>query len=360
MIIKEIDISKYNVKLSEPFAYFTAKLNYLPYVLIIVKSDDGLVGYGEAALAWDVTGETQEGAKAIFKYIKPLLSGSRVSELEDIEKIMATINLYINNNSALKSGIEMALLDILGKNKRLPVYRLFSTKKCSEVIAQKVLSYGEEGQNKIIEKLKEAKKLGVKIIKIKVGQDNEKNYNLIKTIHDFDAKIKLALDVNQGWKNAKTAIPIIKKLDKFNIVFIEQPTKWDDIDELSKIRKAVNVKIMADESCHNLSDLKTLHQGKCIDFINIKIAKSGGFLEATKMIDFCKKNQIKFILGDMLYSSLGTAANLHLANLGDFESYDLTDPKRIIDDKFEGIVSDSCRFKIPQNIGLGVELKRKL
>ena len=64
MFIKRITAEKYTIKLREPFSYHTLTLDSLPYVLIRAASDKGLVGIGEAALAWDVTGETQAGALA--------------------------------------------------------------------------------------------------------------------------------------------------------------------------------------------------------------------------------------------------------------------------------------------------------
>jgi len=356
VVIKNISISDYSVELKKPFTYFTAKLKYLPYSLIRAESDSGLIGYGEASLAWDITGETQDGAKAMFKFAKPIIIDKEVNCTKDIAKIMSEINLHINANTGLKSGIEMALLDLLGKKTQKPLYQLFISKNCKKIIkAQKVLSFEEENREKIIREVEKAKKLGVKHIKIKVGQDIEKNIKLLDIINGRHPEIKLVLDVNQGWKNAEKAIPIIKRLEKYNIIWIEQPTNQSEIGELSKIRKKTNIKIMADESCHCLTDLKALHLKNSVDLINIKIAKTGGFFEALKMINYCELNGIKYMLGDMLCTDLGTAANLHLSVLGNFEAYDLTDPKRIKKSIFSGIKSNSYEFEVPQKSGLGIK-----
>jgi L-alanine-DL-glutamate epimerase-like enolase superfamily enzyme len=65
------------------------------------------------------------------------------------------------------------------------------------------------------------------------------------------------------------------------------------------------------------------------------------------------------MLGDMLHSSVGVAANLHLATLGNFVSYDLTDPSRIKNDRFVGIKKQGQKFYVPQTEGLGIVLKKK-
>jgi L-alanine-DL-glutamate epimerase-like enolase superfamily enzyme len=129
MKITNIIIKESNLKLFEPFSYFTATLNYLPYVVINIESNDGLIGLGEASLAWDVTGETQEGAFGLLKYIKPLLINHSLNCIQDIKYIMDSIDINIHKNTGLKSGIEFALLDLLGKKKKKPVYELLDGKK---------------------------------------------------------------------------------------------------------------------------------------------------------------------------------------------------------------------------------------
>ena len=115
MIITHCKATKYNIKLKKPFSYNLATLEYLPYVLIRMETDKGIVGWGEAAIGWDTTGEMQNGSLEIFEFIKPILLESRIENIDDIMKALGDINKIIYENTALKSGIEMAMLDILGK-----------------------------------------------------------------------------------------------------------------------------------------------------------------------------------------------------------------------------------------------------
>lgn len=356
MKIKYCKIKGYNLKLSTPFEYFSAQLNHLPYSLVIISADNGLVGYGEAALSWDITGETQKGAKEIFKYCLPILQNKTIEDLSDIESLMKKINLNISFNTALKSAIEMALLDVLGKYKNKPVYKLFTRANATAIKAQKVFSYTEEDFPNIIPELKKAV-ASESIIKIKVGKSFNDELEFISKIHRFNKNIPMVLDANQGWEDAKTSLGNIKILSPYKILWIEQPVGHDAIEEFSKLKKQSKIKIMADESCHNLIQLKALMADKCVDYINIKIAKTGGFFEALKMIGYCKKNNIKFMLGDMLYSDLGTAANLHLAQLADYISFDITDPDRIKNSRFSGLENKDNIFKPSSKSGFGVELK---
>ncbi|AKM82082.1 MAG: L-Ala-D/L-Glu epimerase [Berkelbacteria bacterium GW2011_GWE1_39_12] len=357
MIIKNISFEKYNLKLAEPFTYFTAKLETLHYALIKIESQSGFVGFGEAGIAWDVTGETQEGALGLLKYIKPILIGKKFTNIQTIEKLMDELNLYIYDNSSLKAGIEMALLDLLGKYKKQPVWKLLGGKPLEFVTAQQVFTYNDLNSQEFNLELEHAFKDEAKIIKLKFGQDINKELAKVEELVRKYPKIKLVFDINQGWKDVKTALPIIKKLEKFhkNIAWIEQPIFHADFEGLSILKKKSKLKIMADESCHDLKDLKNLYFRKSVDLVNIKLAKTGGIFEALRMIEFCEKNKIKYMLGDMIHSQLGTAANLNLATLGNFASFDLTKPETIKNDPFSGLKVEHYRFFVPQQPGMGVK-----
>ena len=357
MKIKSIKLIKFNPRLTKPFVYFMAKLNFLPYVLVEIKVDNGLVGYGEAALAWDVTGETQDGALGILKYIKPLVLDQEFNSLKELEQITSKINTYIYGNNALKAAIEMSLLDILGKEKKMPVFEILGGKNKDFVLAQKVFTFNYTFKE-IQKNIKESLANGTKIIKLKVGQDFKKEITTISHICKMFPDVKLVFDVNQGWINTEIALRNIKQLEKYsnNISWIEQPILYYDYDGLAEIRKNTKIKIMADESCKNLFDLENLYYRQAIDLVNIKLAKTGGMIEMIKMIKFCEKNKIGYMLGDMISSSLGTAANLQAATLGNFVSYDITLPGSLKKDPFIGLEFDNCKAFIPKNTGLGVEL----
>lgn len=357
MKIINITFKKFDIALSEPFTYFTATLSYLPYILVIIKTDNGLIGFGEASIAWDITGETQKGSFGIFPFIKPLIIGKEINNLKNIYQIMEEINQYIYKNSAIKSGIEFALLDLLGKLKNLPVYALFGSQKKEFVVGQKVFTYNQKYSSDLQIKIQEALTNNAKIIKFKAGDNIEKELKLIQKIISWFPNIKLVFDVNQGWQNYKKAIIFIKKLEQFNknIAWIEQPIKYSDYTGLSELTKKSSIKIMADESCHDIFDLENLYKRKAVHMVNIKLAKAGGIIPALKMVEFCKKHKIKYMLGDMISSMLGTATNLHMAVLGDFESYDLTQPNKIKKELFSSLNIIGHKFYIPSNIGLGVE-----
>lgn len=357
MKITNISFKESNLKLIEPFSYFTATLDYLPYVEVKIKSNEGIIGLGEASLAWDVTGETQEGSYGLLKYIKPLLNNHPIDCIQDIKRIMDNIDINIYKNSGLKSGIEFALLDLLGKKEKKPVYKILGGKKIKNVVAQKVFSYKEKHSQDLKENIQKALREGAKIIKFKTGDKLDSDLIIIKEVVNWFPNIKIVLDVNQGWKDFETAMPIIKKIEtyKTNICWIEQPIFSSDYIGLSKLTKKSKIPIMADESCHDLLDLKNLHINKSVKLVNIKLAKCGGILKAIEMVKYCEANNIIYMLGDMINSQLGTSANLHMATLGNFISYDLTSESRLVNSLYSGLKIKGQLFYIPDELGLGIK-----
>ena len=92
------------------------------YVIVAIHTDDGKIGWGEATVVPLWSGESQGGALAlIHDYFAPLLKGRDVDEFESILAEMDAIAL---DNHFTKAAIEMALLDLVGKKRKQPIYEI--------------------------------------------------------------------------------------------------------------------------------------------------------------------------------------------------------------------------------------------
>ncbi|MEK7649330.1 MAG: enolase C-terminal domain-like protein [Patescibacteria group bacterium] len=355
MTITSVAGRKYTIPLTQPFSYFTASLTHLPYLLVSIETSEGMRGYGEAALAWDVNGETQEGALACLSLVRPLLANHALLSVDDVQKIMDAVNLSLYGNTGLKCGIESALFDCLGQSFKTPIHKLVGGSSLASIILQKTFSF-DELTSDISATMKEAYSSGVRIFKFKVGRDAATEKTALLTARALYSDSILVLDANQAWNNPSDACIFLDSLTDARIAWVEQPVLAHDYEGLAFVRSHCNVKVMADESCHNSTDLKTLHTLQAIDYANLKLAKCGGLLELKKMIAFCEGAHIGYVLGDMIHSSLGTAYNLHAATLGAFAAYDLTLPSRIQGDCATELAFNGWHVAIPQSAGLGVTL----
>ena len=128
----------------------------------------------------------------------------------------------------------------------------------------------------------------------------------------WDPEIGLRIDANQGW-DFETARDTLQAMASLDIQFCEQPMRhWHD-DRLPELRRSVPIPVMADESVFSHHDARRLIAANACDYVNIKFAKSGGILEATRINDVCEKSGIPCMMGGMLESRVALTAFAHFA-----------------------------------------------
>ena len=223
---------------------------------------------------------------------------------------MEELTNYTAFNATCKSAFDMALYDILAKNKNQPLYQFLGGEK-RQVITD--MTIGIDTPEAMAKTAKKHLENGCSIIKIKLGKkvadDIERVKQIRKAVGDG---IVLRLDANQGW-SFDDALLALNELNQYKIEFCEQPMRtWYD-DLLPELKKLSPIKITADESCFNHHDARKLIKANACDYINIKFAKSGGILEGLKIYKEAVMNDIPCMIGSMLESRIALTANLHFA-----------------------------------------------
>ncbi len=113
-------------------------------------------------------------------------------------------------------------------------------------------------------------------------------------------------------------LPLLKELDQYKLLMIEQPLAADDLLEHAKLQQQIETPICLDESICSYDDAKTaIELGSC-GIINIKYARVGGLTEAKRIHDICKENNIKVWCGGMLEAGIGRAHAVALSTLSNF------------------------------------------
>jgi len=161
---------------------------------------------------------------------------------------------------------------------------------------------------------------------------------------------KLRVDANEGWKDKEEAVRKINWLEKHGVEFIEQPMPAEMIEETRWVRSRVHIPIIADEACQRASDIPKLKEA--FDGVNVKLDKSGGILEARRMIDIAKSLGMRTMLGCMVSSSVTVTAAAHLSPLVDYA--DLDGNLLISNDPFHGVRVEKGKLILPKGPGLGL------
>ncbi|MDI6887270.1 MAG: dipeptide epimerase [Candidatus Thermoplasmatota archaeon] len=356
MKITELEIYPIAIQLRKPFKIALGTSYYYEGVLVKIETDENIYGWGEASPSEKITFETQSTVINALQRMKPSVIAKNPIE---IEKIMKELDTKINGNSAAKAGIDLALHDILGKYLDLPLYVAFGNDK-SEIKTS--ITIGIKGVDETIEEALKLIDQKVKIIKLKIGIDAEKDIEKVKALREaIGYQTRLRIDANQGY-STRQAIKVLKALERYELEFIEQPVVASDIDGLREVRNNTAIPIMADEALHTPRDAIELIKSDAVDLFNIKLMKSGGLSKALKIAEIAQAAGIPCMVGCMVETKLGITAGMHLAlgkkivRYADLDGHlDLE-----IDCIKDGVETLEGTNRLGNGVGLGIEVDNEI
>ncbi|QQL50659.1 mandelate racemase/muconate lactonizing enzyme family protein [Mucilaginibacter ginkgonis] len=304
LTITGVDIYRFSIAM-EPFTIATGTMDYAQNTFIKVHTSGGLYGVGECSAFPMIVGETQDTCLVMARDFAKLWKGQNAL---DIQARLQELHNFTAGNSTIKSAFDCALYDVAAKNAGLPLYKFLGGEK-REVESD--ITIGIASPQKMADKAMQFKNSGAKILKVKLGKNAVEDIERIKLIREaVSPEMQIRIDANQGW-DFDDAVLALQGMKDFDVAFCEQPMRTWDNDQLPKLMQLSPVKIMADESVYNHHDARVqIETGSC-DYINIKMAKSGGILEAKKIHNIAAQHNIPCMMGGMLESRIGLSAQLH-------------------------------------------------
>jgi len=310
-------------------------------------------GWGECVCGSDpfYSYETNETAHHIIRdYLAPLLFTMNNFTIEEVLDRFKRVR----GHEMAKAAVENSLLDLLSRVRNIPLYRLIGGQ--SKRIPSGISIGIKEKSDELLKSIQEAvnKKYQRIKIKIKKGKDVE----IVRIIRNAFPNIRLMVDANSDYTLAD--LDLLKQLDDFNLMMIEQPLSYDDIYFHSLIQKALKTPICLDESIKSLDHAKTAVALQSCRIINIKQGRVGGMLKAGSVASFCQKEGIHAWSGGMLETGIGRAFNMHLQTLTGFDlPGDTSETSRYFDEDIidKPVVLDSeGMIELPEGTGTGVEV----
>jgi L-alanine-DL-glutamate epimerase-like enolase superfamily enzyme len=352
--IEAIELYQSGIKLKEPFVISLGLLDHAENVIVVIRTDRGISGFGECSPFKTINGESMATCFIVGHYLASALKELNALNIEDCHK---TMNAVIYGNASIKSAFDIALHDIASQNAELPLYLFLGGSNSKELITDFTVSFGAP-EKMAADALKIVDR-GFPVIKVKLGGSIETDIMRIACIREaVGPEIPIRIDANQGW-NTEDAIKILNALDAFNIQHCEEPiARWNYTD-LASIRAKSPIPIMADESCCDEHDAQRLINLSSCDLFNVKLGKSSGFFRAMKIIKLAEKANMKMQVGGFLESRLGFTAAAHLALVSDnVIHFDFDTPLMFREDPVSGGIEYDSKgvVKIPDEIGLGAAM----
>ena len=331
-----------------------------PFLIVNVHTDEGLTGLGEVSCTPIWSGEdSTTAAHFIATILEPALVGE---DPRDVERLSTKMRRSLGANPFTKSGVEIALWDILGKSVGLPVYRLLGGAVRERVPIK--MSVSGVSPERAAELGRFAISKGLTALKVKTGIEPQADIARVRAVREaVGPRFRMGVDSNGGW-SPRVAIQTIRTLAaECNIYFAEQPVAPLDMQWLVDVRRNVPVPVMADESCYTLQDAMALARAGAADILSLYIGKGGGIGPARKVAAVAEAAGLTCTVGSNLELGIASAAMAHVATacpgIGAEEfPCDILGPLAYEHDLLDGnyFQLQGGAVKAPDGPGLGVSL----
>lgn len=354
--IKQVELQHLRMPLKSRFETSFGTQTTKELILVSLYTDTA-IGYGECvAMPYPLYSEETIGTvwHMLERFLIPELFTEEIESPEDVSGRFAR---FRRNNMA-KAALEGAVWDAYCKEKGISLASALGGRRSKidvgvsigieptvEEVLEKVARFLEEGYKKIK-------------VKIKPGFDIKPIEAIRKR---FGSDIPLMADANSAY--TLHDIGIMKELDQFDLMMIEQPLAHDDIIDHAKLQAELRTPICLDESIHTAEDARQAIELKSCKIINVKIGRVGGLAESKKIHDLCERHHIPVWCGGMLEAGIGRAHNIAVASLpnfiipGDTSASDRYWEQDIVTPEVS--LSEPGVLAVPTGPGIGYELNRQ-
>jgi L-Ala-D/L-Glu epimerase len=307
LAIDGVRIFRFDVPLKDVFTIATMSLTTAHNILVEVRTNQGLTGWGEASSFRSIVGETQRINFAAAQELKPLLIGRNPLA---VRPLVEQLEAWLPCNTTLRSALDMALFDIAAQACGLPLYAYLGGEK-REMETDLTLGIGDPDQAG--DKALAIKAMGFLIIKVKLGlsdQDDARRLAVIRRA--VGPQTILRVDANQGWDRI-AATRNLRVFEDLEIELCEQPCRARDLQGMRYVHQHASIPVMADESVFSAGDALEIVQQDAAAYFNIKLSKSGGIHFAQQVAHVAKASFRPCMMGCMSESRLGITAAAHFA-----------------------------------------------
>jgi len=309
LLIRRVDALPIALPLRKPMKMAGVTVTTAENVLVRIEAADGLVGWGEAASAPTMTGDTQGSLVAAVRHLAPLLAG------EDAwarSALMRRLGVALLGNTGAHSAIELALIDLAGRAANLPAIDLLGGALRRAVAPMWLLGNGtpDEDAAEATRKLAE----GFRFFKVKVGaktvEDDIASTRAVRAALGPD--IPICADANCGFTPAAARRYLDGTRDA-GLRFLEQPFGPHDLVALGALARCSPVPLGADEGIHSLGDVAA-HAEAGAGGVSLKLIKLGGMSAAIEAARLCERRGLAVnVAAKISESSIASAAAVHLA-----------------------------------------------
>lgn len=339
MRIERVELRLVRLPLVRFFETSFGRIDDRSFVLVTLH-DRGSIGVGECVAddnPFYSSETTRTSWHIIAQFIAPLVLGREFAHPREVFPALRRVR----GNNMAKAAVEMAAWDLYARQQGKPLCEVLggSPATIANGIASGVSIGIQDSLDQLGERVEAELAAGYRRIKIKVkpGWD----LDAVQMIRQRFGPIPLMVDANAAYTLADAAH--LAKLDRFDLMMIEQPLDYDDLRDHAELQRRLRTPICLDESIHTVRTAQEAIEMRACRIINIKPGRVGGHGESIRLHDLAARHAIPVWHGGMLESGIGRAHNIHLSTLSNFT--------------LPGDVAASRRYYEPDLIEPGIDIR---
>jgi O-succinylbenzoate synthase len=354
--LERLELREIELPLRWPFETSFGRTTKRRILIVRVFDKSGAYGYGECTAPEDpfYNHETIDTAWLIVsKYVAPLVAAAHVRSAGQTGPATARIR----GNRMARGSVEAAIWDLEARLAGRPLWQYIGGTQSE--IASGVSIGLQESTEALLKKVTAEVEKGYRRIKIKIKPG--KDLDLVKAIRTELPDVPLMVDANSAYSLDHTGL--MKQLDDYGLMMIEQPLAAGDIVDHSKLQAELKTPICLDESILTVADARHAWELGSCRIINIKLGRVGGHAEARLIAEFAAAHGMPVWCGGMLEAGVGRAHNIAMSTLagftlpGDVSASERYWEEDIIDPPVT--VSASGTIQAPSGIGIGFQVNEK-
>jgi L-Ala-D/L-Glu epimerase len=356
--VTEVAIFRVDLPLADPFEHASSgRVTALEEVVARVRTDGGAVGWGEVRgnCAY-VTGDTADRVVAVASALSPLVIGHSLDGLSALE---ARLNQAIVGNTAAKALFDIALHDAAARALSVPVTTLLGGQVRDRLPTDASVPFAPADQ--AAAQARRAVREGFRVVKVRVGLGptrDEERLDAVRAAIDAEPEgggVVMAADANGAWL-PKQAVGYLRRWERYELGWIEQPVRANDIDGLRFVRDHTSIPVMADESAKGPREVLELVERDAVDLLHFKLIKAGGLAPLRAMMAIAEAAGKPYMVGQMDEGMLATAAAVHAGAASRAQYFEVHGYVRVASQPFRGLEAGGGTMLVPAGPGLGIEV----
>ena len=303
MSVRSVVVETLDVPLTRPYTIAFQTYDRVQLAVLRVETASGLIGWGSASPAVDVTGETMDacihGLNAAEEHLLGFDPGVRPEP-------PAELLPQLSETPAALAAVEMALLDLHGKRRDQPAFR-----PCMEGLPTSITIGIKDSEAELLAEADEYVGRGFRALKVKIGHDLDEDLHRLRRLRDHVGEAAtIRVDANQGY-TVQSAGRLLAEARVLGLELVEQPLPAQDLDANRSLPEVDLVCL--DESVHDAAQAEVACTAPvACGSINIKLMK-GGIHEALRIAGIAERTGRALMWGCMDESRISIAAALQSA-----------------------------------------------